>query len=247
MKTVSSKNSLIPWIRNMNGSNISNVDSLILKENYISVFSKLFDYTSSSEAKVKFLEVWHHLVNEECKAIRKKLKNYSSDMASIILVENKFRGNVGEIFAERIFTDFGYNFDIIPSTYDAVDPANEEFVDAIAKHPIDNLPIGIQIKNYHRDHKDFRENTVSRETFVKSMAMTTHWVQDGKFIDFEKLPEFFKIPRQIIFSYTNIGDSRLLNDYAGSVRFIGPNKIEKLNFEQKSYLFQQIVQEISSI
>lgn len=244
MKTISSKNSLIYWIRNINGSNISNVNSLILKENYISVFSKLFDLTSSNGIKVKFLEMWHHLINEECKAVCNKLKNYSSDPNSIALVVNKFRGNIGEIFAEKIFTDFGYNFDIIPTTYDTVDPANEEFLDAVAKHPIDNLPIGIQIKNYH---KDFLENTVSRETFVKSMAMTTHWVQDTKLIDYEKLPDFFKIPRQIIFSYTNIGNSSLLSDYVGSVRFIGPKEIAKLNFEQKPYLFQQIVLEISSI
>ena len=215
-----------------------------MKENYISVFEKLFELTSSTECKVKFLEMWHHFVNEECKTIYDKLKKYSSDVRSIALVVDKFRGNLGEIFAEKIFTDFGYNFDIIPTSYDTVDPVNEKFVDAVAKHPIDNLPIGIQIKNYH---KDFLENTVSRDTFVKSMSMTTHWVQDEQLIDFEQLSTFFKIPRQIIFSYTNVSDSRLLSDYSKSVRFIGPKEITKLNLEQKPYIFQQIVSEISAI
>jgi len=244
MNTITSNKSLVFWKQNINGSNITTVKPLFLKENYLSVFEQIKIRTDINDSKTKFLNIWHYIINNECKIIDNKLKHYTTDNESINLVINKFRGNIGEIFVEKLFIDFGMNFDVVPSSYVPVDPTHEEYIDAEGIHPADGFPVGIQIKNYS---KDFKENQVNRLIFSKSMAMTTHWLQDNKKVDPDNFIKFLKIPRQIIFSFTDVKDHRVLTDYQGSVRFIGPKTIEKLDLTNKSYIFEQIISEISSL
>lgn len=244
MQTVSSSKSLIFWSQNINGSNITSVkNNLFLKESYLNVFNELKTRTSSDGIKIKFLNMWHSIINDECEKLNNKLLGISANKNNIQLVINKFRGNLGEILAEKLFLYFGRNFGVVPSSYIPVDPTNEEFIDAQGRCPSDNLPIGIQIKNYAS------YNCVNRETFIKSMAMSTHWIQNKKIIDFEKLTQFYSMPRQIIFSFTDVADTRILTDYAESTRFIGPKEIKKLNLENRnnSYIFDEIFTEISNL
>jgi hypothetical protein len=245
MQTISSSKSLIFWSQNINGSNITSVkNNLFLKDYYLNVFNELKTRTSIDGVKIKFLNMWHCIINDECKKLNDTLLGIGANKNNIQLVINKFRGNLGEILAEKLFLYFGMNFGVIPSSYIPVDPTNEEFIDAQGRYPGDNLPIGIQIKNYASDNT--KTNCVTREPFIKSMAMSTHWIQNKKIIDSEKLIQFYSMPRQIIFSFTDVADTRILTDYAESIRFIGPKEIKKLDLENKnnSYIFDEIFTEI---
>ena len=249
MQTISSSKSLIFWSQNINGSNITSVkNNLFLKDYYLNVFNELKTRTSIDGIKIKFLNMWHYIINDECEKLNNTLLGIGANKNNIQLVINKFRGNLGEILAEKLFLYFGRSFGVVPSSYKPVDPTNEEFIDAQGSCPTDNLPIGIQIKNY-ASYNNAKANCVNRETFIKSMAMSNHWIQNKKIIDSEKLIQFCSMPRQIIFSFTDVADTRALTDYAGSIRFIGPKEIKKLDLENKnnSYIFDEIFTEISNL
>ena len=243
MNTISSENSLLYWKQNLNRSNISGVDKLFLKENFSNVFTKMKDFAYITEAKGSFLEKWHQTVTEECEAIVKKLQPYCNNLEPIVLVALKFRGNLGEIMAERIFNDFGMLYGVIPNSYVPVDPTNEMFIDASSKYAGDNLPIGIQVKNYKQDKG--HSNPVTWEIFVKSAAMTTYWMQDQKLITSSDFEKYLKIPRQIIFSFTDASSSMIVEQFQNSVKFIGPSEIKKMDLEHKPYVFESILNEIS--
>ena len=247
MKTISSNKSLIKWRQNINGSNISREDELILKDNYLNVFMQLQKFAEAKDPKTDFINAWHKICNDECKAVETKLASKCSDISSIERVVNKFRGNAGEIMAEKTFELFGTNWDIFPGSYDTVDPHHEMFIDAQALHIQDRLPIGIQVKNYAVHSKTHR-NPVKWETFIKSMAMSTYWCADIKTVPIGKKDQFFSVPRQYIFSFTPPDFAKLTEDFHGSVRFIGPDELErKLDLKHKSYVFSQIIEEISVI
>jgi len=245
VKTLSSDKSLLLWRQNMNGSNISNVSEDFLREDYREAFKKLDGYAEAAGLKVKFIDAWQKICNHEaCGDVRAKLQTKSSDAESIENVVNKFRGNLGEILAEKVFELFGTQWDVKPGSYDTVDPQNEKFIDAQAAHIADGLPVGVQVKNYTVHSKTHR-NPVKWETFIKSMAMNSYWCTDVKIVKPEDFARFFQVPRQYIFSFTPAAFNLLTEEYAGSVRFIGPDEIGKLGLENKPYVFKQILDEIA--
>jgi len=117
------------------------------------------------------------------------------------------------------------------------------FIDAQGKHMADGLPVGVQVKNYSVNLKSHR-NPVKWETFIKSIAMNYYWCADVKIVKPEQYAQFFKFQRQYIFSFTPVDFKKLVDDYKGSVKFIGPEEIEKLDLKRKTYVFQQIVDEL---
>ena len=242
MKTISSDKSLVKWQQNINGSNITQVDEYFLKNNYICVFKQLAEFAAVEGPKTTFIDAWYSVCSASCDALVAKLSQYG-DSQSVMLVVNKFRGNLGEIMAEKVFELFGTQWDVMPGSYDTVDPQNEMFIDAQGKHMADGLPVGIQVKNYSVHSKNHR-NPVKWETFIKSMAMNSYWCADVKIVKPEQYAQFFKFQRQYIFSFTPADFKKLVDDYKGSVRFIGPEEIEKLCLKHKAYVFQQIVDEL---
>lgn len=249
MKTISSEKSLIIWGRNANRTNITKVpDKYYLKEDYLKVFMQLRDWAAGEGSNYSvFIKKWHDINTRVCTELASKLvaDHKESSDEEILAVINKFRGNVGEIMAEKIFTSFSSDFDVVDGSYETVDPDNEMFVDAKCISRFDKMPLGVQVKNYKQN--DGHSNPVVRETFVKSIAMTTIWLQDLKLIDKDSIVNFISRPRQIIFSFTDVSDGRLLTDYAGSTMFYGPHKINKLELHNKSWVFDDIVKEIESL
>lgn len=229
-----------------------------LKEDYFGFFSSLASWSEHSPG-TEFLGKkgegrWHDLLNETCRAVYNKVYAFSKDLdlarkeANVQKVVNKFRGNIGEIMAEAIFLKFPSSFNVAFGSYVPVDPSQEEFVDAEALDAGDSLLVGIQVKNYSLDSKN-HFIPVKRETFDKAQAMTTRWLQDKRRIPEDKLAEFLRKPRQIIFSFTDVDkdDFKLIEETKGSVVFKGPSDIADLRLETKPFVFQEIVDEISRL
>lgn len=246
MQTISSENSLLTWKHTngwgKHGANLQGVVSEdFLKADYLNVFQRLQEYAKSESNKMEFIKAWQIVCEDACTAVKEKLHSITNSANSDIIVL-KFRGNLGEIMAEKILNLLGSVMDIQSGSYKTVDPENEMFIDAQAVHIADELPIGIQVKNY--SVHPGRINPVSWEIFAKSMAMTTYWLQDSKLIKAEDYEKFLSIPRQYIFSFTPVSYDIIATNYKHSVRFIGPDEIEKLGLKNKAYLFKQIVDEI---
>ncbi len=229
-----------------------------LKEVYLAFFRSLASWSEHGPG-TEFLSRknggrWHDLLNETCREVYNKVYAFSKDPdlarkeVNVKKVVNKFRGNVGEIMAEAIFLKFPSNFNIAFGSYVPVDPSQEEFVDAEALDAGDSLPVGIQVKNYSLNEENHFV-PVKRETFDKAQAMTTRWLQDKKRIPEDRIVEFLKKPRQIIFSFTNVDkdDFKLLEDTKCSVVFKGPRDIADLRLETKPFVFKEIVDEISHL
>ena len=265
MKTISHPTeSLILWDSNRNKSNIHNDGKtemkLFLKESYLRVFSTMSnELADKTKQLVSLCKLWHKVVEDECKAVRKSchtliLHDYEEAEDDIQRVEDdiqravdKFRGNLGEIFAEALFTS-GYGVDICdPSSYTPVDPKHERFSDADALAP-DGLPIGVQIKNYN-------VSSVPHEVFVKAAAEDRLRIAEGR-IPQNQVLEYLSQPRQVILSFTDTIDIFKKDDTLKKVVvFLGPKYIESKHLHGDPELgtpanwrfFKKIADEISSL
>ena len=255
MKTISSKKSLVLFDQNRSSSNIHHINEgvgtrLLLKENYSNVFNALAESLKSTQY-VSFVKLWHKVCNEECKAIREKLRkliinDYEDASSDIEKVVMKFRGNLGEIFAEMFFTNHLSQF-VNGDEYQPVDPDNERFIDATSISSIDGLPIGIQVKNYDVEF-------VHKETFDKSAAEDCYWLRVDKKIAEKDIAAYLSSPHQVIFSFTDARDL-FKTSHADVVMFLGPQYIDKaklhgdpnMKIPARWKLFKNIVDEISKV
>lgn len=257
MKTINSSNSLIYWEQNENLSGISAARGY-LKEDYLSFFQQIKKCINKG-GRQEFIKSWHSVLNKYCSSSPKSIvyakvnvlskdKNSARRAENVMKVVNKFRGNVGEIMAEAILVKFPTEFDIIGDTYTPVDPTHEEYVDAEALSVVDQLPVGIQVKDYTMQGKELY-NPVRRKTFDKAQVMTIRWVQCQRRIPEDKIIQYLSRPRQIIFSFTEVNkdDYQLIDQTSGAVQFKGPKDIKKLKLEQKSYIFDEIIDAISRV
>lgn len=257
MQTVSHpENSLILWRNTMNRSNVfgdGQTDmELLLAEDYLEVFENVCGILKSNVRQVSFCKLWQKTAEAECIAVRRKVAAVAATAGtkgpeaeeSVQRVVDKFRGNIGEIFAEAYFKE-GYALNVCdPSTYVPVDPKRERYVDADAKSR-DGLPVGIQVKNY-------AISQVTLEIFQKSLAENMLRIVDGT-VPANRVVEYLAYPRQFIFSLT-AANSLALDDSAIKkvVSFIGPKDIDKAGIQgdQKRgtppnwQMFQRIVDEI---
>lgn len=255
MQTISSSKSLIYFDQNRNGSNIINNGSedirLLLKPHYYNVFNNIAVALGGGvEYFSKFIPVWQNVIRQEVELAKNTIRKYIGDTAryesdDINKVIHKFRGNLGEILAEYLFSNGEISYCQF-GTYEPADPNNEEFVDATAVSKVTELLMGIQIKNY-------KEDLVSRETFVKACCMSDLYARESIEDEAAKL-EYLSTPHQIIFSFTDARDN-LKERYVKSVIFFGPKDIEKLklqgdikhNIKPKSLYFKKIAEEINKV
>ena len=255
MKTISSKKSLILFEQNRSSSNIHHINDnidirLLLKENYANVFNLLAEELKTKQY-VSFVKLWHKICSNECKNVRTKLRqlilnDYEDAESDIDVVVKKFRGNLGEIFAEMFFTNNLSQY-VDGSTYDVVDPTNERFIDATAVSTIDGLPVGIQIKNYD-------VSLVSKEIFDKAAAEDCYWLRIDKKINDKDIITYLASPHQIVFSFTDALD--LFKDsHTDVVIFLGPKYIDniklqgdiKMKIPARWQIFKKIADEILSV
>ena len=255
LKTVSSEKSLILFDQNRSSSNIHHINDgigtrLLLKENYFNVFNTLAERLKSDQY-VSFVTLWHKICNDECKVVRKKLRDliindYEDAGEDIEKVVMKFRGNLGEIFAEMFFTNHLSRY-VDGNQYQPVDPDNERFIDATSVSPSDGLPIGIQVKNYDTEF-------VRKETFDKAAAEDCYWLRVDNKIENKDLETYLSSPHQFIFSFTDAIDL-FKTSHAAVVGFIGPKDIDdaKLHGDYKMKIpsrwksFKDIANEISKV
>lgn len=255
MKTVSSEKSLVLFDQNRSSSNIHHVNEgigtrLLLKENYANVFNTLSESLKSAQY-VSFVKLWRNVCNEECGAVKEKLKklimnDYEDAAPDIERVVMKFRGNLGEIFAELFFTNRLSQF-VDGDDYRPVDPGNERFIDATSTSPIDGLPIGIQVKNYDVE-------LVHKETFDKSAAEDCYWLRIDRKIEKKDIETYLSSPHQVIFSFTDAKDL-FKTSHADVVMFLGPQYIDKarlhgdykMKIPSRWKLFKDVADEISKV
>lgn len=227
MQTVTGPNSLITAKQTLNRSNIFVIDDMFFKENYYNVFANIANLYQSGKTFSKFTETWYKVCVDECKAVRNKLNTLllsrkttltAEDREAIERVVVKFRGNLGEIFAEAFFTE-GFMAHICkPNGYNPVDPNNERYTDAESISARDGLVIGVQVKNYNK----FAESAVSaREIFDKACVSYLRGCSESS----DKLL-YLSQPRQIVFTFTELATDLLMDEYGKYVMVFGPKDID---------------------
>ena len=255
MKTISSDKSLILFEQNRSTSNIHHINDgvgtkFLLKENYFNVFNTLVEELKTKQY-MSFVKLWHKVCDKECNAVRTKLRDlilhdYEDAESDINKVVMKFRGNLGEIFAEAFFTNNLSQF-VDGSSYEPVDPTNERFIDAISTSTVDGLPIGIQVKNYNAE-------LVHKETFDKAAAEDCYWLRVDKKIKFEDVATYLSSPHQVIFSFTDTQEL-FKESHAAVIIFLGPWYIDSVNLQgnvkmkipARWQLFKKIADEIEQV
>lgn len=221
MKTLESDNNLIQWKQNENmaGIKLSELggDIYFLGENYYGVFSEIAERLKKGVPS--FISTWMDLCDGECSKVFQKIRlaSPSADAESVLKIVNKFRGNLGEIMIETL-AEHGILDFVQPGTYVPVNPLNEEYVDAEAVR--NGLPIGIQIKNYSK------QSRVGRDVFVKAAAMSDIWLRRDKKISDDDIMDFIKTPCQYIISTVKPDNILYIDNYKGSVVFLGPTWFE---------------------
>ena len=255
MKTISSNKSLVLFDQNRSDSNIYHINEgvgtrLLLKENYLNVFNVLAENLKSTQY-VSFVKLWHNVCNKECNAVRKKLRkliinDYEDPDSDIDSAVKKFRGNLGEIFAEMFFTNHLSQF-VNGIDYQPVDPANERFIDAISTSLVDGLPIGIQVKNYN-------VKLVDKEIFDRAAAEDCYWLRTDKKIEEKDIVTYLSSPHQVIFSFTDAKEL-FKRGRADVIMFLGPQYIDKaklhgdpkMKIPARWKLFKDVADEISKV
>lgn len=255
MKTISSDKSLVLFDQNRSSSNIHHINDgigtkLLLKDNYFNVFNTLAEELKTKQY-VSFVKLWHKVCDKECSIVKAKLRalilnDYEDAEPDIEAVVKKFRGNLGEIFAEMFFTNNMFQL-VDGSSYEPVDPTNERFIDATSVSTADGLPIGIQVKNYNVE-------LVKKETFDKAAAEDSYWLRVDKKIKPEDFSAYLSSPHQLILSFTDT-QSLFKTSHADVVMFLGPKDIDnakiqgdiKHKFPSKWQLFKKIADEISLV
>lgn len=255
MKTVSSDKSLVLFEQNRSTSNIHHINDgigtkLLLKDNYFNVFNTLAEELKTKQY-VSFVKLWHKVCDKECSAVRAKLRDlilndYEDAESDIDKVVMKFRGNLGEIFAEAFFTN-NLSQLVDGNAYEPVDPTNERFIDATSTSIADGLPIGIQVKNYDVVF-------VHKETFDKAAAEDCYWLRIDKKIKSEDVATYLASPHQVIFSFTDTQEL-FKESHADVVMFLGPQYIDnaklqgnvKMKIPARWQFFKKIADEISLV
>lgn len=253
-------------MQNRNEINWYPISDLFLKENYVSVFKGIADEFSNGIPRFSLVELWNEKIELELETIKNKIeksiddgeanrnelleKIYVGDKPTFKYrrILNKFRGNCGEIFAEAFFKAGYMAKYCIPSSYSPVDPSNERFIDASGLSPIDELPIGIQVKNYKEN------NLIAHEVFKKAAAEDDLWLRHDHKIPEDKIHLFLKSPHQFLFSFSYARDI-LRENYREVVVLIGPNEIDSVGLQGdkikaipgNSLFFQKIANEINLV
>lgn len=257
MKTISSDKSLVFWKQNQNGTNIyvnggKNM-CLFLKDNYLNVFKTIqTELSDTTKHYTSFVKLWHKTCKDECDVVRKAIRaliihDYEDACSDIEKVVMKFRGNLGEIFAEAFFTSNLMSDICDGTTYDAVDPDNERFVDADVISNATGLKIGVQVKNYDT-------SLVSKEIFDKALAEDMMRIRIDKLIPSDKIADYLSSPHQMIFSFTDTQDI-FIESNAPAITFIGPKDIDAKHIQgdirrhiaPNIRMFQKICNEIESL
>ena len=257
MKTILSQKSLVLWQQNKNKTNIyvngGNDIRLFLKDNYLNVFKTIeAELADFSNCYSSFVKLWHKVCKDECNNVRNAVKSliihdYEDAQSDIEKVVMKFRGNLGEIFAEAFFSSNLMSDICDGTTYDVVDPDNERFVDADVISNSTGMKIGVQVKNYDM-------SLVSKETFDKALAEDLMRIRIDKAIPNDRLLQYLSFPHQLIFSFTDANDLHIKSN-ANAVIFIGPKDIDSKNIQGNAKkhiapnlrMFEKICNEISSL
>ena len=214
--------SLVLFSQNRNGSNISTHPSGKLETLLIPFFADFFNGLGDifkNTIPADFISPWRSQLDQTNDKLKKFLKKeYESSIKDnlnehINLVMTKFKGNIGEIFAEYFFKL--HATDICDTgTYSLVDPHHEEFIDAIAEN--NGQHIEIQIKNYSK------YNLVKREVFAKASDQICRYMFSGK-VDDPK--DYLSSPKAFILSFSEVNSEEYLDTYHDVVSFLGPTYI----------------------
>ena len=228
LKTINGSNSLLKWSQNANHSNIFQDDGSTELDDTIKTliadfFNSLNDKMENSKI-VKFSVLWEKesntLVRNTINTIRRycQLRCTSVGEEALKRVAYKVRGNVGEILGEQYFKSFSDEYDCDADRYEPVDPHKEYKLDAQTYSVLnENIPIGIQIKNWDGPITDDVLISASYEDAVAIRQMGDNY------------REYILRPRQYVFSFTDLKTTLWIDEprNSGIVRFIGPSEIDK--------------------
>lgn len=236
LKTIKSEKNLLNWEQNRNGvplwENVNEAELGDLTKKVYKCFFIFFLRLSKNKNYISFTDEWVKGCSKAVKSITSYLKTaYNLSEENAQRIAHKFRGNVGEIVAEYIFTELDMHID--RTTYKPVDPENERFLDATAKAK-DGIQMFIQVKNYSGE--------VNKEPFLKlAMEERLYEVNNKK-----KLAEFNSRKRSLLLTFTDKKYTPFEKDYAKIVETIGPSEIDKLlkDRETRIDMFSAILKNI---
>ena len=227
METITGASSLISWNNTKNTSGIKATPSHndFIRKEYLRFFEglKALEYTNN------FCECWLKYCTSFEKSFVQSMNNFLiASEENILNIWYKFKGNVGEIFIEKlisegIFNMFFSNNSYIPSR----DRQNEDYTDGNALSIDKKFMVGVQIKNH--------SGPIKLEIFTKAGEMYgrtafENMVNDPTF-DFS---EYVKLPRQFIISFSDKDISMALHhEYDQRVTFIGMKQIDKHMFNNR--------------
>jgi len=229
LKTLCGNKSLILWKHNRNNANVyqpigdTSYDNFV-KEQFIIFFTKLrkklveANYNSFCKLWLTLSDAWK---NETSMNLENFVHNIGLNDKTKIL--NKMRGNIGEIFAEQFFQNFGFKYMIFPQTYEPIDPENERFADAHADMS-DGIKCSIQVKNYSGE--------IPIEILRKACCEDCFALREQS----DPL-RYLSAKRQILFSFTDKCFSPLEDDYGKIIRLIGPKEIDDDLCDNNSRIF----------
>ena len=216
LKTIKSEKNLLNWEQNRNGVPLyENCNETILqnlsRKTYKCFFISLLKQFKNHN-RASFTDDWVKYCDKAAKQISKYLvKNFKLSEENAQRIAHKFRGNVGEIVAEYIFTELDTHID--RSTYKPVDPENERFLDATAKAK-DDIQMLIQVKNYSGE--------VNKEPFLKLAMEAMIYLYNNK----KKAAEFLSRKRALLLTFTDKKYTPFEKDYAKVVETVGPEEID---------------------
>lgn len=236
LKTIKSEKNLLNWEQNRNGvslwENVNETELGDLTKKVYKCFFIFFLKLSKNKNYISFTGEWVKGCSKAVKSITKYLKaSYNLSEENAQRIAHKFRGNVGEIVAEYIFTELDTHID--RATYKPVDPENERFLDATAKAK-DDIQMLIQVKNYSGE--------VNKEPFLKLAMEAMIYLYNNK----KKAAEFLSRKRALLLTFTDKKYTPFEKDYAKIVETIGPGEIDKLlrNQETRIDMFSVILRNI---
>lgn len=239
-------NTLTTWNSVSNKSNIGpDVKELKIWDDKIKSLAKeAFEYMleRSKEGLSSVTKAWILVCTVKCKELDAFIKTQRPNASeeNINKVAHKFRGNIGEIFAEALVLGNYLANEDVACVYIPIDALHEDRTDALTYSSTNpKLPMNIQVKNWAEIKPGFE----IIERLEAAYALNIFELPE------ELSKEYKSIPRQILISTTDWDDKAkmAINDptkhHKDIVTLVGPKEIDRRLGMHPTGFFNNIIKE----
>lgn len=239
-------NTLTTWNSVSNKSNIGpDIKELKIWDDKIKSLAKeTFECMlgRSKEGLSSVTKAWILICTAKCKELIAfiKVQRPNASKENINKVAHKFRGNIGEIFAEGLVLGNYLANEDAACVYIPIDALHEDRTDALT-HSSTNplLPMNIQVKNRAKEKLGY-------EIIEQQEAIYSQNIFE---LPEEQVKEYKSIPRQILISTTGWDDKAkmAMNDptkhHKDIVALVGPKEIDQRLGTHPTGFFSNIIRE----